>query len=427
MADRRRRPTGRACLGASILVTLLWLAAPAAADPNHGAEPVEETPSPSAPPSPSAAPTREPPTPRLELQLPAETGLGEEVRLEALLLTSRGRPLVGERITFFAEAAWSEDLRGEMVLGTAFTDETGTAVIATDLRTSGEIPIGARFAGNERFTPATVTGTIAVTGDEQLYTPDTPLRLPSGAWWLLGLVAAVWGTYLLVARQVLGVARAGIPGSSAETSAGRVDRRRFLGAFALPVGLMTVVGSLGSGLLTVIARSPRTHGNRDTHGWHTGSLRHRVTPVSLVGTHPEARPMPEILERAVSFEGEILPILMLKGGPHSHPSEHSPPPHGVRLDSYAAIMGGDPEAHTEEEGHTEPDAHGESEASRGNGGGPPEEGAHGHSLVVPGKPEESMLVLMLLSRAHQMPPSVPLTDEEIQLIASWVAQGARDN
>lgn len=423
MVDRRRPwvwPAARAGIG--LLLMLIWLAAPAAADPNHGGEPVEETPSPMPQPPPTPAPVREPSTPRLELRVPAETGLGDEVRLEATLLTERGRPLAGERITFFAEAAWSDDLRGNMVLGSAYTDETGTAVTVTDLRTSGETQLGARFSGNDRFTPVTATGAITVTGDEQLYTPETALKLPPGAWWLLALVAAVWGTYLLVARQVLGVARAGVRGSGAEERGVRhLDRRRFLSAFALPAGLMAAVGSLGSGLLTVIARSPRTHGNREPYGWHAGPLRHRLTPVAHVGAHPDMRPVPDVLEREVSFSEEIMPILLEKGGPHSHPSTSSPPPHGVRFDSYAAIMGSEPDAHADGEPHddegegTEPDAHTDGEV------------AHGHRLVVPGKPEESILVMMLLDPAHQMPPSVPLTEDEIQLIASWVAQGARDN
>ncbi|MEX2421545.1 MAG: hypothetical protein WD670_06960 [Actinomycetota bacterium] len=46
---------------------------------------------------------------------------------------------------------------------------------------------------------------------------------------------------------------------------------------------------------------------------------------------------------------------------------------------------------------------------------------------MPGVPEESMLVRILVDHAHRMPPTVPLSDEQIQLIASWVAQGAMDN
>lgn len=48
--------------------------------------------------------------------------------------------------------------------------------------------------------------------------------------------------------------------------------------------------------------------------------------------------------------------------------------------------------------------------------------------MVPGDPEESMLVVnVLLERAMSMPPAGdPLPDEEIQVIASWIAQGPKD-
>ena len=89
--------------------------------------------------------------------------------------------------------------------------------------------------------------------------------------------------------------------------------------------------------------------------------------------------------------------LLRKGGPHVHRPRHSPVPHHVHLDSYAAIV----------------DGHGD----------------HGptHALVVPGEPLASRLVTVLLDPTMQMPPGVGMPDEEIQLIASWVAQGAKDN
>jgi hypothetical protein len=63
----------------------------------------------------------------------------------------------------------------------------------------------------------------------------------------------------------------------------------------------------------------------------------------------------------------------------------TPAPYGVRLDSYAHIR----------------DTPG---------------------LVAPGRPADSRLVTVLLDPAVQMPPSVPpLPDDEIRVIASWVA------
>ena len=101
--------------------------------------------------------------------------------------------------------------------------------------------------------------------------------------------------------------------------------------------------------------------------------------------------MPPPLDRPVSFSQEVLPIFLASGGPHVVAPEHSPPPGGLRLDSYDGVM-----------------------AKEG--------------VVVPGDPEGSELVEHLLSIGMQMPPSVPpLPEERIRLIVTWIAQGANDN
>jgi len=217
--------------------------------------------------------------------------------------------------------------------------------------------------------------------------------------------------YLVVALQVVAIARAGAAprgAGPAASSAEITSRRRFLSRFLVPTGLTAGVVGLGSGLLALIYRSPRTHWNVETSDVHAGA-RHRLTPVAHVGLEYPHGEVPPLLDREVSFSEDVLPILLAKGGPHTHPSKYSPPPHGVRLDSYETIMGLEAgEEHAEEE-HAE------------------EETGHGHQLVVPGKPEESMLVMMLVDHAHRMPPAVPLLDDDIRVIASWVAQGAKNN
>lgn len=353
----------------------------------------------------------------LELRVRGDASLGEVVRLEATLLDEEGMPVPGAPIVFSQEATFA-DVTGAAPLGLAWTDERGVASVAVELRTSGRTSFSARFAGDARRRPGEASSVLEVSGDRQLYEPEVGLRVPGvGVWWLLALVGAVWGLYLLVARQVVGIARAGSRRTDGGT--GTMGRRRFLASFLVPAGLAAGVAALGSGLLTLISRSPRTHWNLAADPTSHLRARHRLTPVAYVGEH-HAAALPPILEREVSFSREVLPILLEKGGPHTHPSASSPPPHGVRLDSYAAIMGLEEAPHGEEEPHAE-------EAPHEEGRGEASAGGHGHRLVVPGKPEESMLVMMLVDPAHRMPPTVPLSEEEIQLIASWVAQGAKDN
>lgn len=384
----------------------------------HGEEPHGEEPQ--VPPEEQIAPAGMGPGTRrasvtLELRTTGGASLGELVRLEATLLDEDGMPVVGAPVAFYQRASYA-DVTGDAFLGVARTDDRGVAAIAVELRTPGEVSFSARYVGDEGHRPAEAASTVEVAGDRQLYQPEVGLRVPGvGVWWLLVLVGTVWGLYLLVARQVVGIARAGATTPS-DPAQPEIGRRRFLTSFLVPGGLVAGVASLGSGLLALISRSPRTHWNLAGEPASHLQARHRITPVAHVDEH-HAPTLPPILEREVSFSREVLPILMEKGGPHTHLPASSPPPHGVRLDSYAAIMG------LEEDHAEDADGHGAEEEPHG------EEGSeeHGHRLVVPGKPEESMLVMMLVDHAHRMPPAVPLSEEEIQLIASWVAQGARDN
>ncbi|MBI4260184.1 MAG: hypothetical protein HY658_06420 [Actinobacteria bacterium] len=349
---------------------------------------------------------------RLTVEAPEAVGLGERLELRAVLRTAAGRPIEGASVTFFLVSAWGTSVR-EVELGSALTDEAGVASLTTDARREGEVSFGARFGGDESLGPSEGSRTVSVATGGPLYVPEVGIRLPGlGVWWLLVVVAAVWGLYFLVVRQVAGIARSAdgaaggaIAGGSGEgpdpSGAGTPSRRRFLTRWLLPAGLSAAVVSVGSGLLAVVARSPRTHSNREALGWSSGS-RHAHPPIARVGEWRPARPLPPTLDREVSFSSEVLPLLLEKGGPHTHLPRNSPPPHGVRLDAYGHVMVGNP----------------------GAGG---EDQPHAHRLVVPGEPEESMLVQILVDAARRMPPAAPLSEEEIQVIASWVAQGARDN
>ena len=51
-------------------------------------------------------------------------------------------------------------------------------------------------------------------------------------------------------------------------------------------------------------------------------------------------------------------------------------------------------------------------------------------VVIPGDPEESLLAKKLLGTQTQggiMPPGGKLTDDEIQIVLDWIANGALDN
>ena len=331
--------------------------------------------------------------PLIELEVPDEAELGSHVTLRATLTDPHdGSPVQGASILFQAPAVWGEEIRGWMPLGVATTDPSGTASFSTQVRSTGEVEFRAVFLGGDGFAPASASAHLEVHGDAQLYEPSVGIRVPwLNLWVLAAVIGLVWGTYLLVGLRVLAIARperavvAEDPGSTLPAP-GATSRRSFL-ARALPFGAQAGVAAMGVGLVALVARSPRTHGNLMAP---PATLDYRRTPVARVGGSMEMRPMPMPLDRPVSFSREVLPIFLANGGPHVVAPEHSPPPGGLWLDSYEGVM-----------------------AKEG--------------VVVPGKPEESELVEHLLSVGMQMPPSVPpLPEEQIQLIVTWIAQGAHD-
>jgi hypothetical protein len=327
----------------------------------------------------------------LEIVVPDEVKLGSPFQARAVLSDADGRPIAGMTIVFEADASWSEELAGHMVIGTAVTNDRGIATLSTTARTSGSYEVAGYFPGNDRFDAVAEEAELEVHGGSQLYVPAAGIRIPwLNLWVLAGVVGLVWLTYFLVGSRLLRIARStlteralakgGAPGAPI------ASRRSFL-SLALPFGMETAVAVGGLGLIGVIARSPRTHGNLASPP-ATALAR---APVTHLGQAMGMREMPPVLGRTVSFSQEVLPIFLANGGPHVVAPRSSPPPGGLRLDSYRAVM-----------------------AKEG--------------VVTPGEPDESEIVEHLLSPGMQMPPSLPpLPLEQIQLIVTWISQGALDN
>ena len=386
----RRSGFVRALCRAALLGVLPLLLAPRAALA-HGdemGEPAAET-GPVTP-GPDATPVT------IEIEVPASAELGDTVTASATLTDADGMSIVGATVIFETDAAWGE-LAGHMEIGRAQTDEAGVASISYEVRASGEIEVAAEFEGDLDHLPAVEETTFDVSGDAQLYEPSVGLRIPwLNLWVLASVIMLVWGVYLAVGMRVLRIVRLGrlgVPVSVAGQEAAVAGigpsstRRQFLQGL-LPVGIQMSIAAFGAGLVALVVRSPHTHGNLLAP---PSTAAYQRSPVARVGQMTEMREMPMPLERDVSFSKEILPIFLANGGPHVVMPEHSPPPGGLLLDSYEHLM--------EKEG-----------------------------VIVPGDPEESEMIEHLLSVGMQMPPSIsPLPDAQIQLIVTWIAQGARNN
>ena len=322
----------------------------------------------------------------VEVAVPEEAELGDTIEIRATVTGPRDAPVPHSMVTFQSDASWGE-LAGHMVIGTAATDDSGVATIPYEVRRSGEVTVDAVAMSPGYAQGESEETSVDVHGNRQLYWPSVGIRIPGLNFWVLAsVVGTVWALYFVVGMRIVAIARPRAALAAGEGPS-MPARRQFL-AKALPLGASASIASFGAVLVTLIARSPRTHSNLAKFSPNTPYKR---TPFARIGTQMEMRAMPPPLERTVSFREEILPIFMESAGPHVVMPENSPPPGGLRLDSYFYLM--------EKEG-----------------------------VVVPGEPEQSELMEHLLSPGMQMPPSTPpLPDEQIQLIVSWIAQGAKDN
>ena len=327
--------------------------------------------------------------PKIEVSVPEEAKLGDTVTVRATLTDPHdGEPISHALVTFESPAFWGEEFQGPMVIGTAETGESGVATIAFPLRTSGDVDVTAEFAGDAVFAPTSMENHMDVQGDAQLYSSKAGLKIPwLNLWVLAAVIAFVWLLYFRVGLRVVAISRSARAATEmAGDAPDATTRRQFLGR-ALPIGVEAGIAAMGVGLVGLVARSPRTHGNLMAP---PSTIDYMRTPLAHVGHMTEMAEMPMPLERPVSFSKEVLPIFLANGGPHVVPPLHSPPPGDLLLDTYDHLM---------------------------------EKG-----VVVPGKPEMSELVDHLLSVGMQMPPSLPpLPDEQIQLIVTWIAQGAKNN
>lgn len=331
----------------------------------------------------------------LELRVPQKVRLGTTVTITALLTDAHGMPIEGGTVAFERPAFWGDGISGHMLIGESVTDKDGVASITDQIRTSGDVDVEATFMGDGVHEEAMAERSISVVGDVPLYNPTAGIEVPwLNLWVLAGVIALVWGLYLVVGARLVAIARspstanADVLQPTAPARESVSTRRQFLGR-VLPFGAEAGIGMLGATLVGIVVRSPHTHGN--LMSVPATEATYRRTPVAFVGTHADMREMPMPLEREVSFSAEVLPIFLANGGPHVVQPKNSPPPGGFRLDSYESVMAKD-------------------------------------GVVVPGKPDQSEMVEHLLSPSMQMPPSLPsLPMEDIQLIVTWIAQGAKDN
>ncbi len=142
---------------------------------------------------------------RLTLVVPPSVGIGEEITVEARLVTPDGKPAAGASLTLYQVGAV-----GQRIMARATTDEKGAAQFLHSEFTVADLSLRVAFAGDGRYGPAAADADIAITGVEvppAVSMSHTPGPLVKGA--LFSILGAVWITYGFAASCIVRVIRQG--------------------------------------------------------------------------------------------------------------------------------------------------------------------------------------------------------------------------
>ncbi|MBI2865921.1 MAG: hypothetical protein HYX99_00980 [Chloroflexi bacterium] len=146
---------------------------------------------------------------RVELLLPPDLAVGQEMKLAARVTTASGSPVPGVEVVFVRAASFM-NTEGEVLLGKAIADSNGIALLSSFPRSEGEVTFVARFAGNEQLQRSSASVEAAVRAGPPAYGEEVGVRIPGlSVAWLVGLLSAVWAVYFTVMGLLFLIAREG--------------------------------------------------------------------------------------------------------------------------------------------------------------------------------------------------------------------------
>lgn len=154
----------------------------------------------------------------LELHLPPEGAVGQEMKVEARLTDQAGEAVVDVEVVFQREVEFMNSF-SVLELGRATTNEQGVATLSLIARSEGEMQIMAQFPGNGQHGPASSDAAVPVQTGPLLYVEEAGVRVPGiNVSLLVGILGGVWGTYFVVMALIFLIAREGGPPPASEVS-----------------------------------------------------------------------------------------------------------------------------------------------------------------------------------------------------------------
>ncbi|MDO8750525.1 MAG: hypothetical protein Q7K03_05220 [Dehalococcoidia bacterium] len=145
----------------------------------------------------------------LELRLPPEGTVGQEMTLSARLTNETGVAVVGAEVVFLRAVRFM-NVGSDLELGRTVTDEQGTATLSVVHRGEGEMMVTARFDGNTQYGPASASGSVHIQPGPPQYVEKAGVRIPGiNVYLLAGILGTVWTLYFVVMTLILLIAREG--------------------------------------------------------------------------------------------------------------------------------------------------------------------------------------------------------------------------
>lgn len=145
----------------------------------------------------------------LELRLPPEGTVGQEMTVSAHLTDGAGVAVEGAEVVFYRAVEFM-NVGSDLELGRAVTDAQGTATLSVVHRSEGEIKITARFDGNTQYGPASASGAVPIQPGPPQHLEEAGVRVPGiNVSLLAGILGAVWSTYFVVMVLIWLIAREG--------------------------------------------------------------------------------------------------------------------------------------------------------------------------------------------------------------------------
>ena len=151
------------------------------------------------------------PSSTLVIQAPEQTETDQTLTLIALVRENEyNEPVSNARVNFFIKSDFF--IKDLVEIGEAVTNEHGLAVIEYIPNEPGVLNIVASYQADSNFEPIIVERMVNVIGeDKSFYKSKIGIEFPRSFYlWMITIVvimSAVWGTFIFVLYQVVGISR----------------------------------------------------------------------------------------------------------------------------------------------------------------------------------------------------------------------------